>query len=73
MLAVDAVEIAGGLVGEVDCGAIDEGASDGAALLFAAGEFGGAVAAAGGEADELEGGLNAGGALVAIDFGEAQR
>ncbi len=73
LLAVDAVEIAGGLVGEKNRGAIDEGAGDGAALLFAAGEFGGAVAAACGEADVFEGGLDSGGALGAIDFGEAQR
>ena len=73
LLAVDAVEIAGGLVGKKDCGAVDEGAGDGAALLFAAGEFGGTVAAACREADVFERGLDAGGALGAIDFGESQR
>jgi hypothetical protein len=40
--------------------------------LLAAGEFGGAVTAAGGEANVLESGLYAGGAVVAIDLGEAQ-
>jgi len=73
LFAVDAVEIAGGLVGKKDCGAVDEGAGDGAALLFAAGEFRGTVTAACREADVFERGLDAGGALVAIDFGESQR
>ncbi len=73
LLAVDAVEIAGGLVGEKNCGAIDERAGDGAALLFAAREFRWTVAAARGETDVFEGGLNAGGSLGAIDFGEAER
>ena len=72
LLAVDAVEIAGGLVGEKDGGAIDEGTGDGAALLLAAGEFGWAMAAACGEADVFEGGLNAPSALGAIDFSEAE-
>ena len=72
LLAVDAVEIPGGFVGEKNCGAIDQSAGDGAALLFAAGEFRGAVAAAGGEADVFEGGLDAGGALGALDLGQAQ-
>ncbi len=72
LLAIDAVEVAGGLVGEKNSGAIDECAGDGAALLFAAGEFGRAMAAACGEADMFECGLNAGGTLSAIDFGEAE-
>jgi len=73
LLAVDAVEVAGGLIGEKDCRAIDQGAGDGAALLFAAGEFGGAVAAACAEADVVESGSDAGGALGALDFGKTQR
>ena len=71
LLAVDAVEIAGGFVGEEDCGAVDEGAGDGAALLFAAREFRWTVAAARGETDVFQGGLNPGGALGAIYLGKA--
>ena len=44
------VEVAGGFVGKENCGAVDQGAGDGDALLFAAGEFGGFVGTAGGEA-----------------------
>jgi len=73
LLAIDAVEVAGGLVCEKDRGAIDERAGNGAALLFAAGKFGRAVAAARGETDMLECGLDARGALGAVDFGEAER
>jgi len=67
------VEIAGGLVGEKNFRAIDEGAGDGDALLFAAGKFGGAVAEAMGEANALEGFADACGTFGAIDFGEAKR
>ena len=73
LLAVDAVEIAGRFVGEKNCGAIDESASDGAALLFAAGQFRGAMAAACREANVFEGGLDASGAVIAINFGETER
>jgi len=66
------IEIAGGLVGEKNFGAIDEGAGDGDALLFAAGEFCGAMAKAMGEADALEGFADTGGAIGAIDFGETE-
>ena len=72
LLAVDAVEIAGRFVGEKNCGAIDEGTGDGAALLFATGEFGRTVTAACGETNVFECGLDAGGAVVAIDFGQAK-
>ena len=72
LLAVNAVEVAGGFVGEKDCGAIDKRAGDGAALLFAAGKFGRTVAAPCCEADVFEGGLDAGGALGAIDFGKTE-
>ena len=67
------IEIAGGLIGEKNFGTIHEGASDSDALLFAAGEFCGAMAKAMGEADALEGFADAGGAIGAIDFGEAKR
>ena len=48
------VEIAGGFVGVEDAGVVDEGAGDGDALLFAAGEFGGEMVEALGEADAVE-------------------
>ena len=67
------IEIAGGLVGEKNFGAIDEGAGDGDALLFATGEFRGPMAEAMRQANALEGFADAGGALGAIDFGEAKR
>jgi hypothetical protein len=47
------VEIAGGLVGEDDGGAVDEGAGDGYALLFAAGKFVGAVVETALDAEDL--------------------
>ncbi len=67
------VEIAGGLVGEKNFGAIDEGAGDGDALLFTAGKFRGAMAETMREADAFEGFADAGGTFGAIDFGEAKR
>ncbi len=57
------VEVSGGLVGEDDGGAVDEGAGDGDALALAAGELVGLVHHAGAEVDGLEDGLGAGGAL----------
>jgi len=45
------VEVAGGLVGQQDAGAVGEGAADGDALLFAAGQFGRAVGSSLGQAD----------------------
>src|SRR5207302_2600819 len=57
------VEVSGGLVGEDDGGAVDEGASDGDALALAAGELVGLVHHAGAEVDALEHGFGAGGAL----------
>src|SRR5271155_3157675 len=47
------VEVAGGLVGEDDGGAIDEGAGDGNTLLFAAGELIGAVIEAALDAEDV--------------------
>ena len=67
------IEIAGGLIGEKNFRAIDEGAGDGDALLLAAGKFGGAMAEAMSEANALEGFADARGTLGAIDFGEAKR
>jgi len=67
------VEITGGFVGEKNLRTIDEGSGDGDALLFAAGEFGGAMAEAVREANPLKGFADAGGAFGAIDFGEAER
>src|SRR5258705_13342230 len=51
LFAGGAVEISCRLVGEEDGGLIYERAGQGAALLFAAGEFAGAMLAAGGEAE----------------------
>lgn len=45
------IEVAGGLIGEEDFGGSDEGSGEGNTLLFASGEFAGAVMAAGAEAD----------------------
>jgi len=66
------VEIAGGFIGEKNFGAIDKGASDGDALLFAAGELGGTMAKAMGEANAFESFADARGAFGAVDFGEAE-
>ncbi len=66
------VEVASGFIREKDFGAIDEGAGDGDALLFAAGKLRGAMAEAVGEADAFEGFADARGTLGAIDFGEAE-
>lgn len=57
-----AVEGTGGFVGENDTGLVDEGAGDGGALFFAAGEFAGAMVEAVAEADTFEegGGTGAG-------------
>ena len=52
------VEIAGGLVGEDELGMIDERASDGDALLFAAGELRREMVDAIGETDTGEGGAS---------------
>ncbi len=48
------VQVAGWFVGEQDGGFVSEGAGDGHALLFAAGEFAGEVICAGGEAERAE-------------------
>ena len=48
------VEVAGRLVGKDQPRGVDEGAGDGDALLLAAGELGGAVLLAFGQADERE-------------------
>ena len=55
------VEIGGGLVGEDERGAMDDGAGDGDALALAAGEQVGALMGAGGEADAFESGSRRGG------------
>src|SRR4029077_8625634 len=73
LLAGGAVEIAGGLVGEENSGAIHQGAGERSALLFASGELAGAMLAAGAQADALKGFRYAGAALGAIDFGKTQR
>ena len=52
--AVFGVEVAGGFVGEDDAGSVDEGACDGDALLFAAGELGRFRGGAMLDADALE-------------------
>ena len=67
------VEIAGGLVGEENFGAIDERAGDGDALLLASGKFRGAVAEAMRQANAFDGFANARWAFATIDFGEAKR
>ena len=48
------VEVAGGFIGEEHAGAVYQGAGDGDALLFAAGELGGQVMDAVAESDVLE-------------------
>ena len=64
------IEVAGGLVGEDDGGAVDEGAGNGDALALATGELVGLVHHAGAEADGFEdfsgacGALGCGGAVV---------
>ena len=63
------VEIAGGFVGVEDAGIVDEGAGDGDALLFAAGEFGGEVVEAFGEANAVEELASAGFGIAFADPG----
>ena len=62
-LTVGGIEVAGGFVGEDELGTVDEGAGDGDALLFAAGELGGEGVGAVGDADAVEEGGDAGGAF----------
>ena len=73
VFAVGGIEIAGGLIGQNERGAVDEGAGDGDALLFAAGKLGGQGGGARGKADAREGGGDAGGALGSGDAGELER
>ncbi len=61
--AVGGIEVAGGLVGHEDGGAEHEGAGEGDALLFAAGELDGVMITAVGEADVVEEGFGAGGGI----------
>jgi len=67
------IEIASGFVGEKNFGAIDEGAGDGGALLFAAGKFGGAVAGALVELYALKSLGNSRVAFAVIYFRETER
>jgi len=55
-LLIGGVQVAGGLIGEDDFRIIDQGAGDGDALLFAAGELRGQVSGAGFHADAAQGG-----------------
>jgi len=64
-LFIGFIEIAGGLVGKNEFRLIDERASDGYALLFAAGKLRGKMREAVGEADTLEGF----GGLLLIGYG----
>lgn len=48
------IKVAGGFVGKDDLRGVDEGAGDGDPLLFASGEFGGFVAGAGLESQEVK-------------------
>src|SRR5262249_37173158 len=73
LLAVNAVEIAGGLVGEEDRGAIDESAGQRAALLLAARKFAGAMTTTGAKFDAIERFGDAGLTLRVRDFGKAKR
>jgi hypothetical protein len=52
-VGVFGVEVAGGLVGEDDGGSVDEGASDGYALLLPSGELAGAVVEAALDAEHV--------------------
>lgn len=67
------VEIAGGLVGKKNSGAIDQRAGDGRALLLPAGKLARAMADALFEFDALKRFAHPRRALGAVDFGEAQR
>ncbi len=71
-LGVAGVEFAGGFVGEDEGGGVGEGAGDRDPLLFAAGEFIGAVVGAGAEIDEAEEFLGALAAGVEAGAGDAQ-
>ena len=66
------VEVAGGLVGEEDGGVVGEGAGDGDALAFAAGELDGAVLEALAETDGAEEFFGPAAALLAADAGESE-
>ena len=67
------VEISSRFVGKENFGTVYEGACDGSALLFAAGEFTRPVASAFGKAHAFECFLDARGSFTAFDFGQAQR
>ena len=67
------VEFAGGLVGEDEAGLAGERAGDGDALLFAAGEFVGAMVGAPREPDDFEGVLRALDAFAVAEAGDAER
>jgi hypothetical protein len=74
VLAVGGVEVAGGFVGHEDGRGEHEGAGEGDALLFAAGELDGVVVASFGEADAIEEFAGALGGLAggAAEFGGEQ-
>jgi len=61
------VQVGGGLVGEDEGGAMDDGAGDGDTLALAAGEQVGTMVGAGGEADAFESGGHAGSAFSGGD------
>ncbi len=65
--AIFGIEITGGFVGEKHFRFVNDSSSDGDALLFAAGEFGGEVVGAVGQADALEGEQGRGGGIAAGD------
>src|SRR5215475_9699315 len=67
------IEIAGGLIGKKNFGAINESASNGGALLFASGEFARAMRSAFVEFDASERFGDARIPLSVIYFGESQR
>ncbi|MFM1942992.1 MAG: hypothetical protein RI897_1974 [Verrucomicrobiota bacterium] len=62
------VEGAGGFIAEEDFGAFSDGAGDGDALLFTAGELGGEVVEPGAEVDHVEGVFR--GERMVGDFGD---
>ena len=72
LLAIHAVEIAGWFVGEQYRRAIHQRPGQRAALLLAAGEFAGAVAAPRAKPHVVERRGNAGFALAAVDFGQPE-
>ncbi len=69
----DAVQVAGGFVGEKDLRAVDQAAGDGGALALASGQLAGAMVQSIAQTDRFEGGNRHGPAAGGRESGQHQR